>query len=217
VAPNVFCLKVFSQSEPTDKGLQQPSGDAVDSAKAGEEATEDEAKQGQEEVGADSNTKSEEILDRERTTGSQRKATDLRELRQARDDERPPQRRRPNDDAETYTYSIVPTSPRPPSGNGFIIPGSIALGTGAVGVGTAIAGLTVLQDDSDNENSKADTMLVIGLISSSILVAIGIPMLIIGLNRRSEVVEWKKKNPGFTGLDFRFNQQEAVASWETAF
>jgi len=221
LAPNAFRGEAFSQSEPSDEGTRQAAGDSVDSESADKDVPPDE--------GAAELQPSNSSTDAEAASAEnpERKSKDLKKLPQARDDETPPTQETSTDVSMTSGYRSVsmypfaPTSPRPPSGNGYIIPGSILLGMGASGVVGGILILTVFRKDSDGEDihsdTRTDTILTISLIGSGVLVAIGIPLLIIGLDRRSELIEWQKKNPGFAGLDFQFSQHEVITSWKAAF
>lgn len=220
LAPKLFCTTAYSQTKVADDGSQQSIGNSVDSESTGENVTADKDAPAPKPLNNSANVpeKSSEDLPVKKP---EHESTNLNRLPQARDGEMPPQASSGDPMATgnrgAYMYPFASTSHRPPSGNGYIIAGSVLMGIGGLGLGNSILLMTVFDRDSDDENSSGDTLLTIGLISSAVVLAVGIPLLIIGLNRRSELIEWQKRNPGFAGFDFQFSQHEVITNWNAAF
>lgn len=222
LSSGAFCNKASSQLKPADDEPLQTTGNTVDGETTSEDAPENksEAEKQAVENAVDTEKGLEKTPDKGPAGTSGYDAANLGKLTQAHDGEIPSATRSSSDttiitgNQSGYRNPFAITSPEPPSGTGYIITGSILLGTGALGVGNSIVIMSLV--DSDNVNSKGSTILTAGLITSCVLVAVGIPLLIIGLNRRSDVVEWRKTN-GFAGFDLQFDQHKVMTSWSAAF
>jgi hypothetical protein len=104
----------------------------------------------------------------------------------------------------------------PPTGTGMIVTGSILSGIGAVNLITSPLCKTDLIPDSDTQDVCFATSLVIG----GAFVAVGIPVLIVGLNRRSTYREWKRKHghlASLTNLGIAPTRGGAALTWHTSF
>jgi hypothetical protein len=69
----------------------------------------------------------------------------------------------------------------------------------------------------DTKKTARDVCVITSLIFGGLHVAVGVPLLIVGLNQRSDYNEWREKNPAWAGFNLRIGKHNAVASWKTAF
>jgi hypothetical protein len=104
--------------------------------------------------------------------------------------------------------------PPPPSGLGLIITGGIFTGIGAVNLLTS-----PICKSSFVDPSISDVCLGVSLGIGGAFVAIGIPMLVVGTSRRSEYLEWRRRNAAAALLDVRLARVAGggVATWQATF
>jgi hypothetical protein len=248
LAPNAFCTKAFSQLKSADEGSQQPTSDSVDSKTAGEDAP---AGEGQAEQQPADDSADAEATNADKPEGepseapkpeaaeTTESATEIIAPAPSTSASQPavPQ----SIDYETASLVSSPTSPRPSSGTGLIIAGSIITGIGGLNL-LAIPLCYVIFDDSsydeaveyvysqyegdyvirestvdDTKETARDICVIGSLAFGGVHVAVGLPLLIVGLNQRSDYNEWREKNPEWAGFDLRIGKHNAIASWKTAF
>jgi hypothetical protein len=100
----------------------------------------------------------------------------------------------------------------PPGGVGLLIGGGILTGIGALNLATSpLCNTTLVQ--SRVQSLCFDTSLVFG----GALLAIGVPMLIVGANERSAYREWKKAHPVAAGLSIAPTPGGVALGWSTTF
>lgn len=103
----------------------------------------------------------------------------------------------------TDAADVGDNSGKPSSGLGMIIPGWILAGTGAVGgLGTALCYSDSLRDPNGEPYTRqvkdicAGIYATIGVVSLSI----GIPLLVVGYDRRHKYQEWRRRHPALGQL-----------------
>jgi hypothetical protein len=104
--------------------------------------------------------------------------------------------------------------PPPPSGLGLIITGSVFMGLGAVNLLTAPLCKTSVVDSSIS-GACFDIALGIGIT----FVAVGIPLLAVGVSRRHDFLEWRRNNAAAALLDVGLSRVSGggVATWQATF
>jgi hypothetical protein len=106
--------------------------------------------------------------------------------------------------------------PEPPSnGVGYIITGSIFLGLGVLNLATA----PLCKTDAVAEDMQ-DTCLYASLGVGGAFVAVGTPLLIVGIGKRSTYNEWRRQHPYaalLTGLGFSVGGRNTGMSWRITF
>jgi hypothetical protein len=114
----------------------------------------------------------------------------------------------------TASSAAAQDGPPPPSGLGLIITGSVFTGIGAVNLITS-----PICKSSIIDPSISDVCLGVSLGIGGTFVAIGIPMLVVGANRRSEYLEWRRRNAAAALLDVRLARVPggAAATWQATF
>jgi len=106
------------------------------------------------------------------------------------------------------------SEPPPSSGVGLIVTGSIFVGVGAINLITAPICKTDLVQDSV-QNVCLGASLVIG----GTFLAIGIPLLAVGVHKRNKFREWKQEHRlgALEGLGFAAASHGGALTWEAHF
>ncbi|MBX3185745.1 MAG: hypothetical protein KF819_01970 [Labilithrix sp.] len=118
---------------------------------------------------------------------------------------------------EVQVVSAPPPAPtsseRPPSkGTGLIIAGAIVGGLGVVNLATSPICRTDIVAPS-----LQDTCFYAALIGGGVLLAVGVPMLIVGLNKQATYEEWKERNRALAGVRVLTNPGGGGLGYEITF
>ncbi len=90
-----------------------------------------------------------------------------------------------------------PTDTAPSSGLGLTIAGSVLTGRGALNLATApVCKVDALFPERDTQ----DLCLYSSLIAGGAFIAVGVPLLIVGLGQRSEYQRWERAHPAQASL-----------------
>lgn len=100
----------------------------------------------------------------------------------------------------------------PSRGTALIIVGGILTGVGALNLATASL-CSGLYEDQQQQDLCFTSSLVIG----GGMVAVGIPMLIVGLSRRSTHREWEERNQALAGLRLIAGPRGGAVGWSAEF
>jgi hypothetical protein len=109
----------------------------------------------------------------------------------------------------------------PPSrGTGYIITGSIFTGVGLLNFATApLCG--PLTDDGDPETTSdddaADACFYASLVVGGVGVGVGIPLLVVGLQKRADYRRWEERNPALSRLRVLAGPRGGVVGWYSEF
>jgi hypothetical protein len=103
---------------------------------------------------------------------------------------------------------------RPSTGTALIITGAVLLGVGVVNLATS----PLCKSDAIIRDKKIqDVCFGAALVVGGVMVAVGVPLLIVGLGKHSTYNEWKKRNPGLAGLDVRVGESGGGLSYGIEF
>ena len=108
----------------------------------------------------------------------------------------------------------------PPSkGTGLIITGAILTGVGAVNLATLPLCGELYTEDSYGEDAEDLKNLCVysTLIVGVGTLAVGVPLLVVGLNRRAEYRRWQEQHPAFAGMGVVAGPGGALLGWRTEF
>jgi hypothetical protein len=112
--------------------------------------------------------------------------------------------------------TAVPAGKPPSTGIGMIVTGSILTGLGAVNLITAPICKTSAIPDPTSQDVCLGTSLVLG----GAFAAVGIPLLLVGVNRHNRYVEWKRQHQALsalTDLGVAPTRGGAALTWHTSF
>ncbi len=101
----------------------------------------------------------------------------------------------------------------PSSGVGLLVAGGIFTGLGAVNFATAPLCSTLTSLGSSGQQGCLDASLILG----GVLLATGIPLLIVGGVKRHAYTEWKANHTALAGLGFSARSGGATLTWKAAF
>ena len=93
-----------------------------------------------------------------------------------------------DDDVEPAPVAWRPD--RPPSGVGFLVSGGILTGLGVLNA----AASPVCKTDLVREDMQ-DECLITSLATGGVMLAVGIPLLVVGAAKRSKLIEWQEQQP----------------------
>lgn len=121
------------------------------------------------------------------------------------------------------TFAAVPASAqpvqdleRPSSGVGMLVGGGVLTGLGGLNLLTSPICLTDVIRDRDTQKACLGASLVLG----GVLLAIGVPLLVVGSSRRRTYQEWKRQHGALAKLaDLAVAPQPggAALTWKLAF
>jgi hypothetical protein len=131
---------------------------------------------------------------------------------------RAPDQNRPKLVAHAYGHHPVYAPPPPSTGVGHIVTGSIFVGVGALNLLTAPL---CRVDDVIPDPETQDTCLYASLIVGGVFLAVGIPLLVIGIGKRRAYKRWLMRHPVasqlLTGMKVAVGQETKGVSWELRF
>jgi hypothetical protein len=104
--------------------------------------------------------------------------------------------------------------PKPSSGTGLVIAGAVVGGVGVVNLATSPL---CKVDDLIRDKDWQDTCLAAALIFGGVLVSVGVPLLIVGLNKRSTYLEWKERHPVAAGFGLAPAPSGAALTYQYSF
>lgn len=104
--------------------------------------------------------------------------------------------------------------PKPSSGTGLIIAGSVVGGVGVLNLATSPL---CKVDDLIRDKKLQDTCFAAALVFGGVLVSVGIPLLIVGLNKRSTYLEWKERHPVASGFGLAPAPSGMAMTWRASF
>jgi hypothetical protein len=243
LVPNGFCATAFSQSKPDEKGSQQPASESVDTETSGEPASADEAEQQPSNDSANAEAINEEAPDSEPIEYREPEAGEVIAIPTEGAVPAPSPPASQPAVAQSTNYNTVPlvsspVSPKPSSGTGLIIAGSIVTGIGVLNLLAAPLCYVLIDSDDegddyvysiygddyeiestvdDTKDTARDICVIGSLVFGGLHVVVGLPLLLVGLDKRSDYNEWREKNPELAGFDLQVGKHRAVANWKTAF
>lgn len=94
------------------------------------------------------------------------------------------------DDEEVEPAPVVSRPGRPSSGVGFLVSGGVLTGLGVLNA----AASPVCKTDLVREDVQ-DECLITSLVTGGVMLAVGIPLLIVGGAKRSKFLEWQEQQP----------------------
>jgi hypothetical protein len=106
----------------------------------------------------------------------------------------------------------VDSTKEPSTGIAHIVTGSIFTGVGAVNLLTA-----PLCKTSVVQQSLQDTCLGLAIGVGVVAVAVGVPLLIVGINKRKAYKEWESAHPIAAGLSFAPTRRGVALAWRATF
>jgi hypothetical protein len=107
-----------------------------------------------------------------------------------------------------------PPEKRPSSGMGLVIAGAVLTGVGVLNLATS----PLCKNDDLIANKKLqDTCFAAALVFGGVAVAVGVPLLIVGLSKHSTYEEWKKAHPGMAGLGVHAGESGAGVGYRVEF
>lgn len=81
-------------------------------------------------------------------------------------------------------------SGRPPSGVGFLVSGGILTGLGVLNLAAApVCQTSLVREDVQDE------CMVTSLVAGGVMLAVGIPLLVVGGTKRARFIEWQEQQP----------------------
>jgi hypothetical protein len=116
-----------------------------------------------------------------------------------------------------YGQPVYIAEPPPSSGAGYIIAGSILLGVGVLNLITAPI-CTV--DDVIGDPDTQDACLYASLIVGGAFVAVGTPLLVVGIRKRRAYKEWRMRHPvmaALTQIRLRVGKRGSGLFWRVEF
>jgi hypothetical protein len=133
--------------------------------------------------------------------------------------DRTPDGARPKLVAQAYAYAPPAYVAEPPSnGVGYIITGSIFVGLGGLNLLTAPL---CKVDDVIPDPDTQDACLYASLIVGGVFLAVGIPLLVVGVGKRAAYKRWLMQHPVasqlLTGVKVAVGQETKGVSWEIRF
>ena len=109
-------------------------------------------------------------------------------------------------------HSTIAAEERPSTGLGLTIAGAVVLGIGALNLVTAPLCKPLYEEDPDTQ----DVCLVSSLAVGGIGVAVGTPLLIVGLGQRSRYREWKQQR-GLSAFRLTLDRDRYGIEWRLSF
>jgi hypothetical protein len=116
-----------------------------------------------------------------------------------------------------YGQPVYIAEPPPSSGTGLIVAGSILLGIGVLNLITAPI-CTV--DDVIRDPDTQDACLYASLIVGGAFVAVGTPLLVVGIKKRRAYKEWRMRHPvmaALTQIRLRVGKRGSGLFWRAEF
>jgi hypothetical protein len=226
LASNAFITNAFAQSIPSEETPENRSDDA-DADKAANEdipSSKSEKESVPSDDSVDAKAASDESLEGEPTVVTNPETAETRETPADGIDPTPlaPQSKTQNPQPVRYqVVRLVPisTSPRPSSGTGLIVAGSIIFGIGVLNLAFTPLCYVLFDDESYTVSRNVvsrDICVLSSLAFGGVMVAVGVPLLIVGFNKRSNYNKWRRKNRILAGFDLRIDDHKVIAGWKTA-
>lgn len=93
-------------------------------------------------------------------------------------------------DEDVEPAPVAPRPGRPSSGVGFLVSGGVLTGLGVLN----LAASPVCKTELVRENVQ-DQCLIASLVTGGVMLAVGIPLLVVGGAKRSKFLEWQEQQP----------------------
>ena len=112
------------------------------------------------------------------------------EYEESLDDSSPDELEGVEDDEDVEPAPVASRQRRPPSGVGFLVSGGILTGLGVLNLAASpVCKTDLVREDVQNE------CLIVSLATGGVMLAVGIPLLVVGGAKRSKFLEWQEQQP----------------------